>query len=132
MKASLLTKLETLTDRHEEVSALLGDSETIADQNKFRELSREYSELESVVRCYADYSEVKADLEEARQMLEDADPDAVSERAYQRGTKQLGTLGSGNHFLEIQMVDQILDESVAQALGLEIGQVTVMIHSGSR
>ena len=46
MKASLLTKLETLTDRHEEVSALLGDSETIADQNKFRDLSREYSELE--------------------------------------------------------------------------------------
>ena len=43
MKASLLTKLETLTDRHEEVSALLGDSEVITDQNRFRDLSREYS-----------------------------------------------------------------------------------------
>jgi peptide chain release factor 1 len=75
MKASLLTKLETLTDRHEEVSALLGDSETIADQNKFRDLSREYSELEAVVNCYADYSQVKADLDEARVMLEDSDPD---------------------------------------------------------
>ena len=75
MKASLLTKLETLADRHEEVSALLGDSETIADQNRFRDLSREYSELESVVKCYADYSQVKADLDEAAQMLEDGDPE---------------------------------------------------------
>jgi peptide chain release factor 1 len=75
MKPSLLTKLETLTDRHEEVSALLGDSETIADQNRYRDLSREYSELEAVVKCYAQYSQVKEDLEEARQMLEDADPE---------------------------------------------------------
>ncbi|MEP1470745.1 MAG: peptide chain release factor 1 [Halieaceae bacterium] len=75
MKASLLTKLENLTDRHEEVSALLGDSETIADQNRFRDLSREYAELESVVRCYAEFSQVQADLEEARSMLDDADAD---------------------------------------------------------
>jgi peptide chain release factor 1 len=75
MKASLLTKLETLTDRHEEVSALLGDSETIADQNRFRDLSREYSELEAVVKCYAEFSQVNEDLEEARQMLEDSDPE---------------------------------------------------------
>ncbi len=75
MKASLLTKLETLTDRHEEVSALLSDSQTIANQNKFRDLSREYAELEPVVACYARYSQVQADLEEARQMLEDADPE---------------------------------------------------------
>jgi peptide chain release factor 1 len=75
MKASLLTKLDTLSDRHEEVSALLGDSEIISDQDKFRDLSREYAELEAVVRCYTDYSHVKADLDEARLMLEDADPD---------------------------------------------------------
>jgi peptide chain release factor 1 len=75
MKSSLLTKLEMLTDRHEEVSALLSDSQTIADQNKFRELSREYSELEPVVTCYARYSQVQADIEEARQMLNDADSD---------------------------------------------------------
>ena len=75
MKSSLLTKLEMLTDRHEEVSALLSDSQTIADQNKFRELSREYSELEPVVTCYAQYSQVEADIEEARQMLNDADLD---------------------------------------------------------
>ena len=58
MKASLLTKLETLTDRHEEVSALLSDGETIADQDRFRALSREYAELEDVVRCYGLYSRV--------------------------------------------------------------------------
>ena len=75
MKASLLTKLETLCDRHEEVSALLGDAETISDQDKFRGLSREFSELEAVVQCYNSYSQVKEDIEEARQMLDDADPD---------------------------------------------------------
>ena len=75
MKASLLTKLETLADRHQEVSALLSDSQTIADQNKFRELSREYSELEPVVICYAQHSQIKVDAEEARSMLSDTDPE---------------------------------------------------------
>jgi peptide chain release factor 1 len=75
MKASILAKLEALTERHEEVAALLGDSETIADQNRFRDLSREYSELETLVRCYGRYIAVKSDLEEARSMLEDSDPD---------------------------------------------------------
>jgi len=75
MKASLLSKLDTLTDRHEEVSALLGDSEIIADQGRFRDLSREFAELEAVVKCYRDYSAVQRDLAEARLMLEDADPD---------------------------------------------------------
>ncbi len=75
MKASLLGKLDALTDRHEEVSALLGDAETIADQNRFRELSREYSELETVVKCYADYTRVQRDLDEARLMLQESDPD---------------------------------------------------------
>lgn len=69
---------------------------------------------------------------EARGALEDADPDAVSERAYARGKDQLGTLGSGNHFLEIQMIDEIYDPLSAHQLGLFQNQVTVMIHSGSR
>jgi peptide chain release factor 1 len=75
MKASLLGKLDTLTDRHEEVSALLGDGETIADQARFRDLSREYAELETVVQCYRDYSRVSSDLEEARAMLDESDPE---------------------------------------------------------
>ena len=61
-----------------------------------------------------------------------ANPDKVSRRAIERGRPQLGTLGAGNHFLEIQVVEQIFDPSVAEVFGLEKGMVTVMIHTGSR
>lgn len=61
-----------------------------------------------------------------------ADPDRVSDHACKRGADQLGTLGSGNHFLEVQVVDRVFEREVAGAYGLEEGQVTVMIHSGSR
>jgi tRNA-splicing ligase RtcB len=61
-----------------------------------------------------------------------ARPDYVSDHAYERGTAQCGTLGSGNHFMEVQVVDRIDDPHSAQVLGLEEGLVTVMIHSGSR
>ncbi|MCX7926744.1 MAG: RtcB family protein [Candidatus Omnitrophica bacterium] len=61
-----------------------------------------------------------------------ADPDTVSERAYQRGKAQSGTLGSGNHFLEIQVIDQLYDAKLCDVFGLEIGQICIMIHSGSR
>jgi tRNA-splicing ligase RtcB len=64
--------------------------------------------------------------------LEDADPENVSSRAKDRGRPQLGTIGSGNHFLEIQYVEQIHDESAARALNIESGQVVVLIHCGSR
>ncbi len=65
--------------------------------------------------------------------IEGADPSALSERAMDRGRPQLGTLGAGNHFLEVQVVDEIFDEEAAEALGVaEPGQVTVMIHTGSR
>lgn len=75
MKPSLLTKLEALGERHEEVSALLGDPGVISDQDQFRRLSQEYAELESVVSCYRDYERLQGDLEAARGMLEDDDPD---------------------------------------------------------
>ncbi len=61
-----------------------------------------------------------------------ADPDTISERAYGRGRDQLGTLGSGNHFLELQEVVEIFDERAAGAYGLRMGQFVVFIHSGSR
>jgi tRNA-splicing ligase RtcB len=61
-----------------------------------------------------------------------ADPELVSERALERGRAQLGTLGSGNHFIEVQTVDEIGDAEAAEALGLFPGQVTVTIHTGSR
>jgi tRNA-splicing ligase RtcB len=69
---------------------------------------------------------------EAGGALEDADPAAVSERAKERGLPQLGTLGSGNHFLEVQYVEEVHDTPAAGVLGLHEGQVVVLIHSGSR
>lgn len=65
--------------------------------------------------------------------IQGADPDALSPRAIERGRPQLGTLGAGNHFLEVQVVDEIFDAEAARALGIaEPGQITVMIHTGSR
>jgi tRNA-splicing ligase RtcB (3'-phosphate/5'-hydroxy nucleic acid ligase) len=69
---------------------------------------------------------------EERGTLPGAEPSLVSERARERGQAQLGTLGSGNHFAELQYVAEVYDEEVAAAFGLARGQVTVMIHSGSR
>lgn len=69
---------------------------------------------------------------EAQGQLSGSAPDRVSERALMRGRDQCGTLGSGNHFLEVQVVDRIEDPDAAAAFGLEGGQVTVLIHTGSR
>jgi tRNA-splicing ligase RtcB len=76
----------------------------------------------------------QSDLEhtEAGGRLPDAQPDCVSQRAKQRGGDQCGTLGSGNHFLEVQVVDEVLDPEAARVMGLEKDLVCVMIHSGSR
>jgi tRNA-splicing ligase RtcB (3'-phosphate/5'-hydroxy nucleic acid ligase) len=77
---------------------------------------------------------IGADLETTEDggCLAGADPDKVSPRALERGRPQLGTLGSGNHFLEIEVVEEIFEPEAARAFGLEPGQVAVMIHSGSR
>lgn len=75
MKASILEKLDTLNERYVEVGALLSDIETINNQNKFRELSQEYAELEPVVECYGKYRVSLNDLEEAKSLLKDSDPD---------------------------------------------------------
>ena len=72
------------------------------------------------------------DYTEERGAVKGANPDAVSDRAYERGKSQSGTLGSGNHFLEVQAIDEIFDKDAADVFGLEVGQVTLMIHSGSR
>ena len=77
-------------------------------------------------------SETDLEHTEARGCLAGAEPDLVSERAVARGAEQCGTLGSGNHFLEIQVVDEVCDDTAARALGLTRDQVCVMIHSGSR
>ncbi len=69
---------------------------------------------------------------EAEGCIAGAEPELVSQRALSRGSDQCGTLGSGNHFLEVQVVDEIFDQKAAQAMGLREGMVCVMIHSGSR
>jgi tRNA-splicing ligase RtcB len=69
---------------------------------------------------------------EAHGFLELANADAASKRALERGKNQLGTLGSGNHFLEVQVVDRILYREAAEVMGLTEGQICVMIHTGSR
>jgi tRNA-splicing ligase RtcB (3'-phosphate/5'-hydroxy nucleic acid ligase) len=77
-------------------------------------------------------SDEDVELTESEGRLPGADPVAVSERARARGAGQLGTMGSGNHFVELQRVEEILDGGAAEAYGLRDGQVTVLIHSGSR
>jgi len=72
------------------------------------------------------------DATEERGAMEGADPEFVSQRAFERGRTQPGTLGSGNHFLEVQVVEEIYDEKTAETFGLFKDQVTVIIHSGSR
>jgi len=75
-----------------------------------------------------------SDLEkiESGGCIDGADPSLISKKAYERGRAQQGTLGSGNHFLEVQYIDEIYDEKAANSLGFFLGQVTVMIHTGSR
>ena len=77
-------------------------------------------------------TEEDAELCEDFGVLDGADPEAISDRARERGSRQLGSLGAGNHFLEIQVVDQIREEKSARIMDLFEGQVCVMIHSGSR
>jgi tRNA-splicing ligase RtcB (3'-phosphate/5'-hydroxy nucleic acid ligase) len=76
----------------------------------------------------------ESDLEHTEEggRLSGADAERISEFAFKRGAPQLGTLGSGNHFLEVSRVDQIYDDARADALRLHTGQITLLIHSGSR
>lgn len=75
MKPSLLSKLEILQDRYEEITALLGDAEVISDQNKFREYSKEYAEIDPVIKTFRELTKAQSDLTGAKELLKDADPD---------------------------------------------------------
>ncbi len=88
MKASLVNRLDTLQERFEEVSALLAESEVIADTDRFRELSREYAELEPVAACYQSWRGVCAAVEEAAALRGDADGEmrALAEEEYSEST----------------------------------------------
>jgi tRNA-splicing ligase RtcB len=124
-------RVEALADAlYREVPCGVGSSGAVALKG---------GELDRVLRQGAGWARGRGmawadDLErcEAGGVLDDADPDSVSEGAKGRGRDQLGTLGSGNHFLEVQEVERVFDAGAARALGLEPGAVTVMIHCGSR
>ena len=73
MKQPIVEKLQRLAARQEEIGNMLSDPAVIADQNRFRDLSREYSHLDPVVKLFTSYRQAKADLDEARDMLEDGD-----------------------------------------------------------
>ncbi len=75
MKASLISKLECLKDRHEEIGVLLGEAAIISNQNKFRGYSKEYAEIEPIVECFSDYEDACNDLAEAQELLKDGDAD---------------------------------------------------------
>lgn len=78
MKPSILNKLETLSERLEELSGLLADSETVRDQNRFRDLSKEYAQIKPVVNSYHQYKDTLDDIDAAQQMMKDADADMRS------------------------------------------------------
>ena len=84
----------------------------------------------AVGRGYGDQNDLESI--ESRGVIDGADPDVVSEKAFERGKDQLGTLGSGNHFVEIGYVDEIYDRDAAEIFGLSEDQATIMIHTGSR
>jgi peptide chain release factor 1 len=94
MKASIHTKLENLKERYEDLAGLLSEPEIINDQNKFRDLSREYTELEPVVQCFSRYQQSVEDLAEARLLAEDDDPEMkqMAEDEISEGTAQQESL----------------------------------------
>ena len=96
-------------------------------------------ELDQVMRDGAQWALKKgfateADLGRTEEFgrIQGADPTKVSARAKQRGANQIGTLGAGNHFIEVEVVDKVFDEEAAQVMGLREGNLTLMIHCGSR
>ena len=118
MKASIQARLESISERHEEIAALLGDPDIISDQDKFRSLSKEYSHLEPIVTAFANYQQTDKDLSSAKEMANDSDADMramaneelpeLTERLEEQ-EKQLQTLllprdprDENNAFLEIR------------------------------
>jgi peptide chain release factor 1 len=118
MKTSILNKLDNLLDRHQEIAGLLAEPDVITDQNRFRNLSMEYSQLEPVVNCYQRYNKAQRDLAGAEEMLRDNDPEVreMAEDEKKSAVQQLESLGlelqklllpkdrhdSSNTFLEIR------------------------------
>ncbi|NHF59729.1 RtcB family protein [Flavobacteriaceae bacterium TP-CH-4] len=137
----LLTSNQKITDiRHrlEELSKEMY-AQIPSGMGKGGQIRLSPQEMEDVLRTGAEWAVEKGygkkdDLAfmESRGRLGNADPSLISEMAKKRGTDQLGTIGSGNHFVEVDYVEEIYDTTAAKAFGLSKGQVVVLIHTGSR
>ena len=101
MKESVYRKLETLAERYEEVQAMLSDPSIISDQNRFRTLSKEYSELEDVVKTFASYQQAQDDVATAEEMLKDSDPDMreMAQEEYKEAKASIVQLEDDLHVL---------------------------------
>ncbi len=132
-----LTLKDIESKKKEIINALYKDVPSGVGEKGRIKLSRE--ELDEVLREGAQWAVKKGygteqdwKHTEDNGKIENANPEYVSQRAKARGMPQLGSLGAGNHFLEVQIVDEIFDEKIAKILGLEKGMTTIMIHCGSR
>jgi len=103
MKPSIHNKLETIADRLEEVSALLADPGVMSDQNRFRELSKEYAQIDPVVKCFKDYQSTLDDLNEAESLLNDNDPDMR-----EMGEEELKSAKDRQQILELELQKLLL------------------------
>lgn len=103
MKPSIHTKLETISDRLEEISALLADPDVMSDQNQFRELSKEYAQIDPVVQCFNRYTQNQNDLSEAEAILKDEDPDMR-----EMGADELKTAKAQQETLELELQKLLL------------------------
>ena len=89
MKPSIISKLETLQERYEEVQALLSDAAVIADQNRFRTLSKEYAQLTDVVKCFANWKQTQEDIETAKMMLSDPEMSEMAQEELNEALSQV-------------------------------------------
>ncbi len=130
-EADIRPRLETLvTELYRQIPSGLGSTGPLKlSVKEEKQVLREGSQW-AVRRGFGEERDL-AHTEDAG-CMSNADPDIISPRALERGRKQLGTLGSGNHFVEVGVVDEVFDVKVAKAFGIFQGQVTLLLHSGSR
>lgn len=135
---STLIGVEDLTNKREKIgSSILRDIPTGLGMKSDKKFGKK--EFSRIVKNGAEeiinhFGGNKDDLRyiESGGKLEFNMPEIISEKAFERGRSQVGSLGSGNHFIEIQVVDEIYDSEAADAFGLKPGKISIMIHTGSR
>jgi len=121
IQPALLNKLDALCERFEEVTALLGEAEVLSDADRFRQLSREYTRLESLVSVLADYRAVQSQLEEARALLKDADPEVA----------ELARLEVAQAESELARLDEVLKGYLVPRDPADDGNVFLEIRAGT-